>query len=340
MVYNILKIGNPVKRLFFARLRAKIVGAIANQAVTAGAPRLLPLLDKLGPCPKMKAKTSMQNQNESTYITQIEAWRTQREAELRAPDSWLSLAGLFVLNAGDNAIGSDPSNDIILPASAPDYLGVIEFSQGVARLKVTTAIPVLVDGKPVAQADLVDNAEHKTPTLVTVGDITFFVHHFSDQSAIRVKDRANPAITAFAGCTWFAVKPEYRAQGKFVPHTLREIPIKTTVNTATQYKSVGTVEFTLNGQALRFAAQDYGVQNQLAIVFRDATAGHETYGPARFLTVEIDANGNAVVDFNKAYNPPCAFTPYATCPLPPRENILAVPIAAGERYSTAEAAHR
>lgn len=276
----------------------------------------------------------MNNKDNADYITQIEAWRKQREADLRAPDSWLSLAGLFVLKNGYNTIGSAQTNDIVLPASAPDELGLIEFRDGQASLNVTTTVPVFVDGELAQRATLVDNADHKKPTLITVGDVSFFVHTFSGQAAIRVKDRANPLIKAFAGCEWYAVKPEYRVQGKFVPHTTpRAIPIKTTVNTPTQYKSVGVIEFTLDGQALSFAAQDYGIPNELAIVFRDATSGHQTYGPARFLAVAVDAEGNAVVDFNKAYNPPCAFTPYATCPLPPRENILSVPIEAGERYT-------
>lgn len=282
----------------------------------------------------------MSNQGGAEYIAQIETWRMQREADLRAPDSWLSLAGLFVLRPGYNTIGSAQTNDVVLPVSAPAELGLIEFRDGQASLNVTTTASVFVDGELAQQVALVDNANHKTPTLVTVGDVSFFVHTFSDQHAIRVKDRANPLIKAFAGCEWFAVKPAYRVQGKFVPHTTpRAIPIKTTVNTATQYKSVGTVEFELNGQTHSFAAQDYGIPNQLAIVFRDATSGQQTYGPARFLSVDVDAEGNAVVDFNKAYNPPCAFSPYATCPLPPRENILTVPIEAGERYTATDAAH-
>jgi uncharacterized protein (DUF1684 family) len=183
----------------------------------------------------------------------------------------------------------------------------------------------------------VDNTHRKTPTLITVGDVSFFVHNFGDQYAIRVKDRTNPAIAAFAGCAWFAVNPAYRSVGKFVRHNApRALPIKTSVNTATEYQSIGIVEFELDGQALSFAAQDYGSQDKLFIVFRDATAGKQTYGPARFLTVGVDDDSYAVVDFNKAYNPPCAFSPYATCPLPPRENILSVPIEAGERYTPAK----
>lgn len=276
----------------------------------------------------------MSDLNTSVYVTQVEAWRKQREADLRTPNSWLSLAGLFVLKEGQNTIGSALTNDIILPEHAPAVLGIIAFSQGKAALSVSTHTPVLVDGTPVEHATLTDNGHRQKPSLVTVGSITFFVHHFSDQYAIRVKDSTNPAIQAFTGCVWFPVKPDYRVEGRFVRNAAPQaIPIKTTVNTDTSYESVGLVTFELLGQPLQFLAQDYGIPGQLAIVFRDATSGKETYGAARFLTVELQEAGSAVVDFNKAYNPPCAFTPYATCPLPPRENILRVPIEAGERYA-------
>ncbi len=270
----------------------------------------------------------------SAYIAQIEAWRQRREAALRAPDSWLSLAGLFVLADGEYTIGSAADNAIVLPASAPAYVGTVTYAAGQAQLTITTNDPVLVDGQPLRQVTLIDNADHKSPTLVTTGTVTFFLHNFGDQSGIRIKDSANPALTTFGGCEWFPVEPAYCCPGRFVPHEqVQAIPIQTTVQTATVYKSVGAVEFELNGQKLRLLVVDYGVPNQRSIVLRDATSGKSTYGPARFLTIDLNADGTTEVDFNKAYNPPCAFTPYATCPLPPRENILSVAIEAGELYT-------
>lgn len=278
----------------------------------------------------------MHNTHAAIYMTEIEAWRKQREADLRAPDSWLSLAGLFVLKEGLNTIGSDLANDVVLPAHAPTDLGTIEFYDDKATLTVSTKTTVLVDGVPAQRATLTDNGHRKKPTLVTVGSITFFIHHFSDQYAIRVKDSTNSAIQAFTGCVWFPVKPEYRVEGQFTRHAAPQvIPIKTTINTDTAYESVGIVTFELLGQPLQFLAQDYGIPGQLAIVFRDATSGKQTYGAARFLNIDLHEDETVVVDFNKAYNPPCAFTPYATCPLPPRENVLSIPIEAGELYSGA-----
>lgn len=269
----------------------------------------------------------------SSYLTEIEAWRAKREQDLRAPDSWLSLAGLFHLYNGHFTLGSDASNEILLPASAPAQLGTLDFQAGKATLTITCTEPVLVDGKAVRHATLVDNGNRKSPTSVTTGSVTFFVHSFGEQFGIRIKDSANPAIAAFGGCRWYEVKPEYRLLGRYVAHDMpNAIPIQTTAQVADIYKSVGAVEFELAGEALRLLVQDYGVPNQRAIVMRDATSGKSTYPPARFLNVQLNPDGTAVVDFNKAYSPPCAFTPYATCPLPPRENILPVAIEAGEMY--------
>lgn len=282
----------------------------------------------------------MTESERSSYVTEIESWRAKREQDLRAPDSWLSLAGLFHLYNGHFTIGSDVSNEILLPASAPAQLGTLDFQAGEATLTITCAEPVLVDGKAVRQANLVDNGNHKSPTLVTTGSVTFFVHSFGEQFGIRIKDSANHAIAAFGGCRWYEVKPEYRLLGRYVAHDApNAIPIQTTVQVADVYNSVGTVEFELAGQALRLLVQDYGVPNQRAIVMRDATSGKSTYPPARFLNIQLNPDGTAWVDFNKAYSPPCAFTPYATCPLPPRENILPVAIEAGEQYPPHGATH-
>ncbi len=275
----------------------------------------------------------MSNADPSPYIEEIEAWRRQREADLRAPDGWLSLTGLYLLADGRHTVGSDVASDVVLPASAPAQLGELTFHAGEALLTVTTDPTVLVDGAPVRTAQLVDNAGGRRPTLVTAGTVSFFVHMFGGQHAVRVKDSANPAIRAFDGRRWFPVRPQYRVQGTFTPFASpQEIRIGTIVNTDSVYRSVGTIDFKLQGRKLQLLASAGGAPKQLFIVFRDATAGEETYGAARFLSAEVAPDGSVDLDFNKAYNPPCAFTPYATCPLPPRDNILPVRIAAGELY--------
>ncbi len=275
----------------------------------------------------------MSNADPATYITEIEAWRRQREADLRTPDGWLSLTGLYLLAEGRHTVGSDLASDIVLPASAPSHLGEIAFYAGEALLTVTTDARVLVDGVPLRSAQLVDNTGGRRPTLVTAGTVSFFIHRFGDQQAMRVKDSTNPAIAAFEGRRWFPVQPQYRVQGKFTPFTdPQEIRIGTVVNTGSTYRSIGAVDFELEGRRLQLLASAGGAPHQLFIVLRDATAGKETYGAARFLAADMAPDGSVALDFNKAYNPPCAFTPYATCPLPPPNNILPVRIPAGELY--------
>lgn len=278
----------------------------------------------------------MSNAYDAAYIVGIERWRWEREAALRAPDGWLALTGLFGLTEGRHTIGSASGNDILLPASAPAYLGEIEFENGATTLKVTSDAPVLIDDVPRRAARLMDNGDHKQPTLVTIGAVTFFVHHFGNQYALRIKDSENPAIRSFGGCRWFPVEPEYRVQGHLTLFAdVHEEPIGTVVNTPTVYRSIGAVEFALQGQPLRLLVTNSGTPGQFSVVLRDATAGQETYAPARFLTVDVGTDGAVVIDFNKAYNPPCAFTPYATCPLPPPANILPVRIEAGELFPPA-----
>lgn len=272
----------------------------------------------------------------SQYIADVQSWRKKREHELRAPDGWLALVGLFELSEGEQTIGSDDACDVVLPKSAPARLGTIGFADNRATLHIASDAPVLVDGARANEtiARLTDNGEG-TPTLITIGTVSFFVHKYGAHYGIRIKDSTSPTLQIFAGLSWFEVQPGYRVRGKFVPHHApHALQVGTTVGTMTEYNSPGAVEFTLHGQQLRLLATGR-TGNKLSLIFRDATSGIDTYPAVRFLTVEVDDANNADIDFNKAYNPPCAFTPYATCPLPPRENVLTVSIAAGETYDNA-----
>lgn len=278
-------------------------------------------------------------QSESAYTSEIETWRHKREVELRAPDGWLSLTGLYLLVDGGYTVGSDAASDVVLPTNSPQRLGEIEYQAGEARLTVTTDAAVLVDGIPLRTARLEDNSGGRHPTLVTVGTVSFFIHKFGSQHAVRVKDSANPGIQAFGGRRWFPVQPHFRRQGIFTAFAdPKEIRIGTMANIDSIYRSIGSVDFELDGQRMQLLASQGSTENQLFIVFRDATAGIESYGAARFLSADLSHTGSVDLDFNKAYNPPCAFTPYATCPLPPRENILPIRIAAGELYSASATA--
>ncbi len=272
---------------------------------------------------------------DNDYVGTIRTWREKYENGLRAPDSWLSLTGLFMLDEGDYRVGSDPGSDVVLPASAPANLGMLHFADGAATLNITSDAPVKVDGAITQQAVLNDNSAG-APTLVTVGSVIFFIHAFSGMHAVRVKDTANPAREAFPGCVWFDVDSDYSVRGRFVPNAApRVFAVTTSRDTPDDYASIGIVEFELNGQALRLHAEKAGRDSALFIVFRDATSGKQTYPSSRYLMANCAPNGTVELDFNKAFNPPCALSPFATCKLAPPENVLPIAVQAGERVEHA-----
>jgi uncharacterized protein len=267
----------------------------------------------------------------STYIDEIAAWRRLMDDRLTASDGWLTLAGLHWLHEGENSLGSDPKSDVALPeGSAPERLGVIDFADGKATLRITADELVTVDDVPTKTALLRDDAVKDGASKVRVRDLTFFVIRREDQFGIRVRDLNNPARAAFTGRRWFPIDPNYRANGVFTAHEKpRKLEVVNSVGLLTPMNNVGSVTFDLLGQTLKLEAFEAS-EDQVWFIFKDATSGPVTYGAGRFLYGTRQADNSIIVDFNRAYHPPCAFTPYATCPFPPRENILTVKIEAGE----------
>ncbi len=248
----------------------------------------------------------------SNHESEIVQWRAERAAALKADGGWLSLAGLFWLHEGANSFGRDVSNDIATP-DGPEHAGVFQFHNG----KVTLA------GKEIAH----DTSEPS----VKAGRTSLYLIKRSDKYGIRVKDPESEARRNFHGLEYFPVKDEYRVTAKWVAEA-RALPILNVIGQTEPQPSPGYAIFTLHGQEykLRPYIEEPGAK-ELFYVFRDLTAGKETYGAGRFLYSDFPKDGKVTIDFNKAYNPPCAFTPYATCPLPPAENKLQVRIEAGEK---------
>jgi len=250
-----------------------------------------------------------------SYQAEIAEWRQKREASLRRDGGWLTVTGLFWLHAGRNTFGAGAKNDIALPAG-PVSAGVFDLHDG----KVT----VEMDGsRKLLRPDSDD--------VVNVGRLRLYVIQRSDRYGIRMKDPESAFLRDFHGIEAFPANEEYRVTAKFVADP-RKIPITNIVGQTEPEESPGSVVFQLHGQEyrLRPVLDDPGSQN-LFFIFRDQTSRKETYGAGRFLDTDPPRDGKVVLDFNKAYNPPCAFTPYATCPLPPKENQLAVRIEAGEK---------
>ena len=266
------------------------------------------------------------------YRGQIEVWRAGRERALAAPDGWLSLVGLFPLADGEYTIGSGDHNQIILPESAPSQLGTLIYAAGKATLIVSADVLVTVNEREVQQVEMLDNSKNRQPTLVRVGTLSLNLHRFGEEVALRVRDSQSPAIQEFKGCRWYPIKPEYCVQGRLMRQPAQPVAVTTSVSTIAHYESVGAVSFEIMGKPLTLLAAGTSKADELFIIFRDATAGRTTYGAGRYLYAPVDAAGNVTLDFNKAYSPPCAFTPYATCSLSPAQNVLAVAIDAGELY--------
>ena len=267
---------------------------------------------------------------DSTYQQQIEQWRAHREARLRADDGWLTVAGLFWLNQGDNTIGTASDCSMVLPAgSAPAHIGVLHFQDGKTSFRGAPGIAVAVNGKPAESAALKSDDDKDGPDELSINALTMYVVHRGDKYGVRLKDRNSEYRRSFTGLHWYPIRPEYRVTAKFVAWPqAKDISITNILGQTEPTPSPGYLEFTLNGVALRLDAVTE--DNTLFLIFRDKTAGKTTYGAGRFLNTDMPKDGSVVLDFNKAYNPPCVFTPYATCPLPPPQNRLAMAIEAGE----------
>ena len=250
-----------------------------------------------------------------SYQSEIAQWRKEREAGLRRDGGWLTVTGLFWLRPGPNRFGSGAANDIVLPAGPPQA-GVFELRNG----KVTASM----DGRsrPIRP---------DSDDLVQVGRLRLYVIQRADRYAIRLKDPESSLLRDFRGLDYFPVREDFRVAARFVAEP-RKIPIANIVGQTEPEDSPGYVTFQMQGRQFRlYPVLDEPDAKSLFFIFRDETAGRETYGAGRFLDTDLPKNGQVVLDFNKAYNPPCAFTPYATCPLPPEENRLAVRIEAGEK---------
>ncbi len=273
-------------------------------------------------------------------------WRIQRAHTLSAPDGWLTLVGLEWLKPGRNSIGLAPDNDIRLKGQAPQHLAVIDV-QG-AQLKLLApqgALPAgfpahfLVNGQSAQEGPIQPDDTH--PSLLTHDNFSFVVLHRGDRYALRIKDAESPTRTSFRGLHWYAPDPRFRLTARWIPFTPpHQEKIPTVLGTSLDLTAPGLAEFTLDGKTIQLepVLEDPNAK-QLFFILRDATSKTTTYQSARFLYAEIpdhglDQPGTLTLDFNRLQNPPCAYTPYATCPLPPYINRLAIPIPAGEqRYS-------
>lgn len=274
----------------------------------------------------------------NSYQRSIEQWRSQHEAKLKADNGWLTVVGLDWLKQGENRVGSDPSLEIVLPKSAPARVGSLVVQNGHARFKPASGVPVTLNGKPAVEAELKADDQPKYDAL-DVGRVRFFVIKRGDKLGVRIKDNDSAARREFTGMRWYPVDPSWRIEAKYIPWDKpRTLTFDTVIGVKEQDESPGYVAFERNGNEYRLEATvDEG---QLWFVMRDQTSGKATYAASRFLYADLPADlrkaGTVELDFNKAENPPCVFSNYATCPLPPPQNRLALAITAGEKMYGAQ----
>ncbi len=263
----------------------------------------------------------------------IEAARAERVAALQKPDGWLTLIGLHFLKEGANTVGRAPGNDIVL-AAGPTRAGVVTVAaDGKVTIDVAPDAGIKIDGETRRTAEL-RWSEAKKPTLVTVGTVTFFAVDRGGKKALRVKDSASPRRTGFVGLDYFPIDPKWRFEARWEAfEKSRLIPITTMLGQTAPEPVPGKAVFVHEGKTYELLPIDEGRDVPLFFVISDATSGKETYGGCRFLYVPWPKEGETkiVLDFNLAENPPCAFTPFSTCPLPPRENRLPFALTAGEK---------
>lgn len=248
-----------------------------------------------------------------------------REAKLKTDTGWLTVAGLFWLKEGDNRFGSAPDNEIVLPAPAPAHAGVFTMKNRKVSVRTTAA---LLKGKPPAAGFVLTNDDQGKEDVLEIGPLAMFVIDRGEKTGIRLRDKNSQYRREFTHLRWYPVKPAYRVEARFEPKPERTVRVPNIVGTYDEYKTNGDVVFQLNGKEHRLEPVLSG--GRLFLIFKDKTAAKTTYGAGRFLYADLPKDGKTVLDFNQAYNPPCAFTPYATCPLPPKHNQLPVAVEAGE----------
>jgi uncharacterized protein (DUF1684 family) len=268
------------------------------------------------------------------YRQQIDQWHAERLERLRAPDGWLTLVGLHPLPPGASTVGSDRGRDIRLNAYVEPDLGVIRVADdGISYVPVVSA-KVQIDGEEATEARPVPLRSDAggDPTVVSTGTVSFYVIERGGRPFLRVKDSASERRREFEGIERFPVRERWRVAARLetvnVPPT---VPITDILGNVTQEPSPGVLVFQLEGRPHRLIPMaEPGAP--LFVVFGDATNGESTYGGGRFLSLDPPApDGTVIIDFNRAINPPCAFTPYSTCPMPPRENVLPLAVTAGEK---------
>ena len=267
---------------------------------------------------------------DEVYRSAVRKWRDEREARLKADGGWLSVAGLTWLKQGENRFGTDRAGEVVLPlGSAPHIAGVFQLKGSETTVELAAGVAARIAGRPVAGPALL---RPDSGDIVEIADVTLQVIERGGRYGIRLRDKNAAARREFTGYRWYEVKEDYRVEATWVSHPQpKPLKVPNILGQTESMPSPGYAEFTVSGKLVRLDGVLEDPQStQLWFILRDQTSGKETYGAGRFLYADLPKAGKVVLDFNKSYSPPCAFTAYATCPLPPPQNWLPVRVEAGE----------
>ncbi len=317
-----------------------------NKRSTGTLLALLFIIAWIASCSRRPPKSQI---DEAAYAKEIEQWHQDRWQELNGESGWLTLVGLFWLKDGANKCGSDPGQDIVLPTEKVPLL-FAEFNLDRGRILFKPLDDeIKIDGKDVRTLlnekqvsslmnleptiELKSDAEDK-PTIVTFRSLMFQIIKRGEKFALRVKDSQNPDRLNFNGTEFYPTDVKWRIDAQFEPYNPpKPMPITNVLGMESAESSPGAVRFEINGQKYRLDAMTEKNEPRLFMIMADKTSGKDTYPAGRYLYIDPpDASGHTIIDFNKSYSPPCAFTKFATCPLPPRQNRLPIAIEAGEKY--------
>jgi uncharacterized protein (DUF1684 family) len=294
--------------------------------------RLLLLLGVVCPSSSLVFGQTTQAALGPAFRKDFEKWKSSLVQSRK--QEWLTLAGLFWLKPGENTFGADSANQLVFPAGKiAAKAGVFELQDGQVTMKLASGVTALIDGRPVASSVHLEPDIAEKTTVVSMGSLQFHVIVRGQRVGIRLQDLQNPAVTKYQGPVFYPLDASWRVVARWVPSDGKKTEdVPNVLGDVTPTPVAGTAVFTLRGQKMQLEDLGGDPAESLFFVFSDPTSKSDTYPGGRFLYAGPVVNGTVILDFNRAYNPPCSVTPYATCPLAPKVNRLSVPIAAGEKY--------
>jgi uncharacterized protein len=278
----------------------------------------------------INCQESLVQNTDPVYLNEVEQWHAKRIENLKKENSWLNLVGLFWLKPGENKFGSAKDNDIVFLVKAPEHIGSFILSDSIVTVKIIEGVRVFSDSTEVNEMILQNDLSGK-PTTLQLDSFKWFIIKRGERYGVRLRDLEAPLLKEFKGIERFPVDKDWRIEAAFVPYNPpKKIMVPNILGDSDEEVVTGKLVFKIGGNEFSLDPIDSG--DKMFIIFADETNGESTYGAGRFLyTDKADSTGKVIVDFNKAYNPPCVFTKFATCPLPPEQNRLAIKITAGEK---------